>query len=59
MFNIKSPNSEGVVYPTVSGIFIVFAPEDIANSITSYKKSKSLLAASSQENSTSSTKPLA
>ena len=52
-------NSEGTVYPTVSGIFTVDAPASIAASTTSAKKDNSVLEASSGENSISSTSSLA
>ena len=51
-FLIIPPNSEGTLYPTVSGILIVVAPALIATSTALYRKSKSVLVASSHENST-------
>ena len=56
---IVSYISSGVLYPTVSGIFIVVAPAFIAVSYTSTRYSFSVLIASSAENSTSSTKDFA
>ena len=52
---IKEPNSSGIAYPTVSGIFIVEAPAFIAPSTHLHKKSWSVLEPSSGLHSTSST----
>ena len=53
------PNSEGKVKPTVSGILIVEAPEEIASSIHLYKNSRLDLPPSSQLHSILSHKFLA
>src|SRR5215831_4922168 len=50
---MSDPNCHGVVYPTVSGMLIVFAPALIAASISRQRKSGSERPASSGENSTS------
>ena len=52
---IKSPNSLGFEYPTVSGMLTVVAPASITSSKIAYKYSGSVLVASIGENSTSST----
>ena len=50
---MSSPNSEGIAYPTVSGMLIVVAPASIAASTTAQRNSQSERKASSAENSTS------
>ena len=54
IFLISFPKSPGKAYPTVSGIFIVLAPDFIAISIALYKKLRLVLDASSGDHSTSS-----
>ncbi len=56
---IRSPNSQGRPYPTVSGMLIVVAPALTAASITRHRKSWFVRCASSAENSTSSVYPFA
>jgi hypothetical protein len=56
---ISSPNSEGMAYPTVSGMLIVVAPASIAASTTVQRNSQSDRNASSAENSTSRVRELA
>ena len=48
-----APNSSGVEYPTVSGMFTTVAPAAIAVSSALQRKSISVREASSAENSTS------
>ena len=53
MERMKSWNSSGAAYPTVSGRFTTDAPAAIAASTTLHRKSASVREASSAENSTS------
>ena len=53
ILRIRSPNSSGRAYPTVSGTLITVAPARMAASIMRHRNSKSVLDPSSVENSTS------